>query len=257
MNSEPQLTQAVIYELMARAGFRKYFHFGGVDATRELLNACHIDSQTYILDAGCATGKTVCYLASHYGCRAVGVDILPAMIERANQRARREGVTAKVEFLVADVKNLPFADQCFDLVIGEFITGLLSDRNDGIKEYRRVLKPDGQVGLNEATLIKTPPPEALINYLRSTFGITQAMLDVAQWKAVLQSAGLRDIVAKTRKVEELSSRAENIKDLTQAWYKVLYLYLSNRTFRRFIKEAISVPNDLLEYLGYGIYVGRK
>ncbi len=257
MDMETHLSPTVIYELMARAGFRKYFHFGGIVATRELIDACHIDSQTYILDVGCATGKTACYLAGHYGCHVVGVDILPRMIERANQRAHREGVTPQVRFLVADAQDLPFGDQCFDLILGEFITGLLTDRQRGVQEYLRVLKPGGYIGLNEGTLIKTPPPESLTNYLRNTFGITVEMLDMNQWKALLKNAGLRDVAAKTHKVTALSDRADNIKDLVQVWYMLLYLYLTNRDFRYFIKEAMSVPKDLLEYLGYGVYIGRK
>jgi len=257
VSKETHITPTVIYELMARAGFRKYFHFGGAAATRELIDACHIDSHTYILDVGCASGKTACYLTKRYGCRVVGVDILPGMIARANQRASREGVTTRVSFLVADAQDLPFEDQCFDLVMGEFITGLLADRQRGLREYLRVLKPGAYIGLNEGTLIKTPPPVSLIDYLRGTFGITVDMLDADQWRALLQGAGLRDVVAKTHKVTTLSNRADNMKDLAQVWYKVLYLYLINRDFRYFIKQAVAVPKDLLEYLGYGIYIGRK
>lgn len=257
MNKATHLTPTLIYELMARAGFRKYFHFGGAAASRELIDACYIDSHSYILDVGCATGKTACYLARCYGCRVVGVDILPGMIARAKQRASREGVTARVSFLVADAQDLPFEDQCFDLVMGEFITGLLADRQRGVQEYLRVLKPGANIGLNEGTLIKTPPPASLIDYLRGTFGIQVDMLDAEQWQALLQDAGVRDVVVKTHKVSALSNRADNIKDLIQVGYKVLYLYLINRDFRRFIKEAVAVPKDLLDYLGYGIYVGRK
>ena len=120
-----------------------------------------------------------------------------------------------------------------------------------------MLKPGACIGLNEGTLIKTPPPVSLIEYLRGTFGIAVDMLDANQWKTLLQGAGLRDVVAKTHKVTTLSNRADNMKDLAQVWYKVLYLYLFNRDFRYFIKQAVAVPKDLLEYLGYGIYIGRK
>jgi ubiquinone/menaquinone biosynthesis C-methylase UbiE len=60
-----------------------------------------------------------------------------------------------VRFRVADAQNLPFEDNLFDVVIGEFITGLLDNERRGTNEYLRVAKPGGYVGLNEATWIKT------------------------------------------------------------------------------------------------------
>ena len=83
---------------------------GGLKATRELIELCHIDKDTYILDVGCGAGATPCYLAKRHGCRVVGVDISEGMIDRSNERARREGVEDRVEFRVADAQNIPFED---------------------------------------------------------------------------------------------------------------------------------------------------
>ena len=53
----------------------------------------------------------------------VEVDILRRMAEVA--RARREGVRSWVEVVVGDAQRMPFRDYAFDVVIGEFVTGLL------------------------------------------------------------------------------------------------------------------------------------
>jgi ubiquinone/menaquinone biosynthesis C-methylase UbiE len=73
------------------------------------------------------------------------------MVERAKERARAEGVTGSVEFKVGDAQNLPLGDDLFDIVLGEFITGLVDDKESAVSEYVRVAKPGGTIGLNEAT----------------------------------------------------------------------------------------------------------
>ena len=67
-------------------------HMGGLKATRELIELCHIDEGKYVLDVGCGIGITPCYLAKRYGCRVVGVDISQKMVDRSKERAKREGV---------------------------------------------------------------------------------------------------------------------------------------------------------------------
>jgi len=257
MENKNQLSPEVLYEMVAYVGFKKHFHFGGLKATRELIELCHIDRDKYVLDVGCATGKTACYLAKGYGCRVVGVDILERMIDRSNERAKREDVADIVRFRAADTQDLPFEDNLFDVVIGEFITGLLDDKQRGVKEYLRVTKPGGYVGLNEATWIKTPPPAELVEYLSRTYGVKGEILTSDGWEELLAGTGLRDIVVRACKVEALSNKRDDVIDLLRVWHRALYLYIRSSAFRRFIKEALSIPKNLLEYFGYGIYVGRK
>ena len=48
------LTPSGIYELVAEVGFKKYFHLGGFDATRELIDPCPIHENSHVIDIGCA-----------------------------------------------------------------------------------------------------------------------------------------------------------------------------------------------------------
>ena len=243
------------FELQAYVGTTK--HMGGLKTTRELIELCHINKDKYVLDVGCGVGATPCYLAKRYGCRVVGVDISERMIDRSNERAKREGVENRVKFRLADAQNLPFEDNLFDTVIGEFITGLLDDKQRGANEYLRVTKPGGYVGFNEATWIKTPPPTELVEYLSCTYGFKGEILTSDGWKELLLGTGLRDVVVRANKVNALSDKWDDLKDFLRVWHKALYLYIRSSAFRRFIKEALSIPKDFLEYFGYGIYVGRK
>ena len=252
--SEPEPSY---FKLQAYVGATK--HHGGLKATRELIELCHIKKGKYVLDVGCGVGITSCYIAKRHDCRMVGVDISEGMIDRANEGAKREGVEDRVKFMVADAQNLPFEDALFDVVIGESITTFLEDKQRGVSEYVRVTRPGGYVGLNEATWIKAPPPTELVEYLSRYGG---EILTSNGWEELLEGPGLRDIVVRTYKINALSEfingiRRYGFKHLSRFWYRALSLCIASSAYRSFIKEALTIPKNIFEYWGYGIYVGRK
>ncbi|MGD9078893.1 MAG: class I SAM-dependent methyltransferase [Desulfobacterales bacterium] len=251
-----RLTPSSIYELIAEVGFKKYFHLGGLDATRALIDLCPVKANSHVIDIGCASGKTACDLARRYGCNVIGVDILPGMVELAKERASIEGVTGKVDFMVGDAQKLPMGDDLFDIVLGEFITGLVNDKEGAISEYVRVAKPGGTIGLNEATWLKMPPPQEIIGFLDRTVGYKNELFTTEGWKNLLERFGIKQIRAITYKSESLSDPKEDIKDLIRSFPKVLYSLIRHPRFRTFIKMSMAVPHNLLDYFGYGLYVGR-
>ena len=250
------LTPLAIYELLAEAGFKKYFHLGGSEATKKLIDLCRMDETSRVIDIGCASGKTACHLARRYGCKVIGVDILLAMVERAKERANAEGVNTSVEFRVGDAQKLPFEDDLFDVVLGEFITGMVDDKDRAVSEYIRVAKSGGTIGLNEATWIKAPPPQEIIGFLSRTVGFTGELFTSDGWMQLLERQGIKDIMVTANKAESLRDPMENIKDVFGSLLRVLYSLIRRSKFRAFIKMSLAVPNNLLDYFGYGLYIGR-
>lgn len=251
------------FDLQAEMGFTK--HMGGSKATEELIGLCHIyiDKDTYVLDVGCGVGMSACYIAKKYGCNVVGVDVRGEMIARSNERAEREGVEGRVEFRVADAQNLPFEDALFDAVISESVTAFPEDKREAVREYVRVAKPGGYVGLNETTWIKIPTPTEVVEYVfRSAGGCKPETSD--GWKELLEGSGLSDVVVRTYKfpIGQFVSdiRMVGFRGFFKACGRLLYLYFKSSTHRKAIKEmkkeAWRPPKNLLEYYGYGIYVGR-
>lgn len=249
------------FELQAYWGATK--HAGALKSTKELIELCHLEKGECILEVGCGVGITSCYIAKRYGCRVVGADISEKMIKWSNERAKREGVEKYIEFRVADAHNLPFEDGVFDIVIGESITAFLKDKQKGISEYVRVTRPGGYVGLNEMTWMEVPPPAELVEYYSRTTGAEPET--TRGWKELLEGSGLRDIVVRTHKLDVLSDFIERIRrlgseDFSRALYRFLSLSISSPAFRRYMKETIpplKITRDIIKYLGYGIYVGRK
>lgn len=258
--SEPKPTYL---ELMANLGAAR--HIGGLKATKELLELCHIDKARYVLDVGCGIGKTPCYIAKKYDCRVVGVDISQRMIDLSRERAEREGLQEKVEFRVADAQDLPLEDNLFDAVICESVTIFVEDKQRAVNEYIRVTKPEGYVGLNEATWMKTPPPTEVLEYTSRTFHSVK--LETSDtWVELLETSGLKDIAARTYKIaylDEVISRVKwlGLRDVASIWYRILCLYIASPAHRRAIRdlagEAQSTPEGFYEYFRYGIYVGKK
>jgi len=249
------------FELQAYWGITK--HMGGLKATRELVELCHINKGKYVLVVGCGVGITPCYLAKRHGCRVVGVDLSERMIGRSKERAKREGIEDRVEFRVADAQNLPFEETLFDAVICESVNAFIKDKQRAASEYVRVIKPGGYIGLNEVTWIKTPPQE-LAEYLSRIMG-AEFLTCNNGWKELLEGSGLRETVARIYKTNALSQWVNEVRqfeflDFLRAWYRYLFLFIKSSACRRFTKEALAMPKSifgLFKYFGYGIYVGRK
>jgi arsenite methyltransferase len=249
------------FDLQASWGLTK--HMGGLEATRELVEACHIDENSYVLDVGCGVGITACYLAGEYGCKVVGVDLSERMVERSRKRAERKNVGDRVEFRVGDAGDLPFEDGVFDAVICESVVAFPGDKRKVVGEYVRVTKAGGYVGMNEVSWMETPPPE-LVEYMSHALGQVE-FLNPEGWRNLLEDAGLTDIVARVYRTSALRQwigevRQMDPRDYLGAWSKLFYLFFKNPEVRSWIKKVIIPPRSvfrIFKYLGYGLYVGRK
>lgn len=98
-----------------------------------------------VLEIGPGPGSLAVELAArHEGLRLTGLDIDPAMVERAVRRARRMGLADRLAFVVGDVAALHFPDASFDLVTSSFSVHHWPDAARGFAEIRRVLRPGGR-----------------------------------------------------------------------------------------------------------------
>ena len=72
-----------------------------------------------------------------------GLDIDPAMVERASARAAAAGATDRLVFVAGDVAALPFQDASFDFIVSTLSVHHWANPAAGFAEVRRVLRPDG------------------------------------------------------------------------------------------------------------------
>jgi SAM-dependent methyltransferase len=96
-----------------------------------------------VLEVGCGPGHLSIRLARRHGLDLTGLDLDPAMIERARANADRtvDGDERRPSFLVGDVASLPFTDGTFDLVVSTMSMHHWADPAAGLAEIARVLRP--------------------------------------------------------------------------------------------------------------------
>ena len=96
-----------------------------------------------VLEVGCGPGHLSIRLARQHGLEVTGLDLDPAMIERARANADRseDGDERWPSFLIGDVAALPLPDESFDLVVSTMSMHHWADPTAGMAEIDRVLRP--------------------------------------------------------------------------------------------------------------------
>ena len=97
-----------------------------------------------VLDAATGTGA-VAILAAQRGANAVGMDLAPALIDTARERAAEEGVTAQWD--VGDAEEMSYEDESFDVVTSTCGVMFAPDHGAVASELARVTKPGGRIAL--------------------------------------------------------------------------------------------------------------
>jgi SAM-dependent methyltransferase len=163
---------------------------GHEEATQLLLRMAGAIGVDEVLDVACGAGAVACVAAR--GARQVtGIDLTPAMIERAAARQAELGLT-NIRWHVADVTALPFSANQFDVVLTRYSLHHFLQPADVLKEMTRVCKPSGRIAVADLVL----PPEKVAAYddmerLRDPSHVR--ILTEGELQGLLTAAGLVDL----------------------------------------------------------------
>lgn len=114
-----------------------------------------------VLDVACGTG-VVAVTAACRGATVNGLDLTPALLERARQNALLAGVS--IEFIEGDVEKLPFKEGTFDAVLSQFGHIFAPRPSVAVGEMLRVLRPGGVIAFS------TWPPDGFIGKMFALVG---------------------------------------------------------------------------------------
>jgi len=123
-----------------------------------LLDLARPQPGEHVLDVACGTGIVARGIAPIVGRsgRTVGLDFDPLMIAMA------KGLDPSIEWREGDLQNLPFDDETFDLVTCQQGLQFLRDREAGLKQIHRVLRPGGRAVLAVWTELAKSPGHAIL-----------------------------------------------------------------------------------------------
>jgi len=91
---------------------------------------------------------------------AIVCDINDAMLEAGKARVDNEKFAGRLDWVCADGQNLPYPDRSFDAVTVSFGIRNFADREAGLREFRRVLKPGGRLAILEFSHMTVPALQA-------------------------------------------------------------------------------------------------
>jgi ubiquinone/menaquinone biosynthesis C-methylase UbiE len=126
-----------------------------------LCEAADVNAGQKVLDVACGNGNAA-LAAAHHFAEVTGLDYVPSLLAKAEQRAAAEGLSIK--FLEGDAEALPFGDASFDVALSTYGVMFAPDHHRTASELMRVVRPGGTIALANWT------PEGFIGGLFKAVG---------------------------------------------------------------------------------------
>jgi ubiquinone/menaquinone biosynthesis C-methylase UbiE len=145
------------YFLLSAGGMILYSKIGKLRIRHQILEPYPWRGDELVLDVGCGRGLLLIGAARRLSTgKAIGLDRwVPGALtgnhpQAVLDNARLHGVLGRVEVTEGDIRQLPFEDCCFDVVVSNFVVHELNtsaEREEMLREIVRVLKPRGRLAL--------------------------------------------------------------------------------------------------------------
>ena len=162
-----------------------------------------------VLDLGSGAGFD-CFLAAgqvQSEGKVYGLDMTPAMIDKAKENARRGGHT-NVEFLLGEIEQIPLPDESVDVIISNCVINLSPDKPAVFKEAFRVLKPGGRLMVSDIVLT-AEIPESLRNNVAAYVGCISGALLKDQYLALVKDTGFEKVEPVSESRFEVDCRPDD------------------------------------------------
>jgi ubiquinone/menaquinone biosynthesis C-methylase UbiE len=117
----------------------------GIVITGELLcESLDVSPGQQVLDVACGSGNAA-ISAARRAAIVTGLDYVPALLDRARERAAAERM--EIAWVEGDAEALPFEDGSFDVVLSTFGAMFAPDQHQAADELTRVCRPGGRIGM--------------------------------------------------------------------------------------------------------------
>jgi SAM-dependent methyltransferase len=159
------------------------------EALRLLVEFSGVAAADTVLDVACGPGLVVAAFAK--ACRrATGIDLTPAMIDKAREHARALTLS-NVDWHIGNVLPLPFPDRSFSVVVSRFAFHHFPDPLAVLREMVRVCTRPGRVVVADMAASDDPKRAAALNRMERLRDPSHTRaLTLAEWRGLFADAGL-------------------------------------------------------------------
>jgi phosphoethanolamine N-methyltransferase len=229
---------------------------GGEGNVENLVSGLNLKGQR-VLDIGCGIGGPAFVLASKYGAHVTGIDIEPQLIEQAQIRADRLGLSASCNFVKVEPGPLSFPDNSFDVVFSSGVIMTIDNKEEVFADALRVLNPGGIL-----TVYDWMKPEGEysedMRYWFKMERITYSMKTFPEYEAMLEDAGFIDVELTDRSEWYRQRVQEEYKQIKTDLYPRMVEVLGQQEADHFVENwrsmvVVCVNGDVFQ----GYYRGRK
>jgi ubiquinone/menaquinone biosynthesis C-methylase UbiE len=201
-----QIERLAHYDLMAHLDSPS-FAIGGIESSERLARICSVVAGQRVLFVGCGTGESARHWADTFEVDVTGIDSSSLMVARARERIGAPSPSSRVTFDCGNAYELRYPDACFDVVVTEFVSGFL-DVPRAFREFHRVLRPRGRIGINELCREADAPSSALAaitqaeRKLRQMTDLPFGIPECSAWPRWMHQAEFGDLVAERHPVTD-------------------------------------------------------
>lgn len=221
--TKPNAASKKVFTIMSE----DYSSLQGYEPDADLGVGCGIPTQyanikkgDIVVDLGSGAGND-CFIARNEvgdNGKVIGLDFSPEMVTKARSNNAKRGY-ANVEFMEADIENMPLEDNTIDVVVSNCVLNLLPQKNKIFKEIYRVLKTGGHFCVSDVVLNGTFPKE-FINNAALYAGCIASAIQRDEYLQEIKKANFESITVQQTKTIEIPDN-------------VLYDHLDESTIQKY------------------------
>lgn len=223
---------------------------GGLNTIKTVSRMLNLNNNSKILDIGTSTGHTALEFGRLLNCEVVGIDINEESIKTAIERCKRFKLD-KVKFQLDDATNLSFKNGTFDVVFAGNVTSLVNNREAALKEYWRVLKPNGYLVAVPMYYIKKPSKK-LVDDVRKAIQVNIEVQYKKEWRdfflreddEIFEEVDFKFLKCSDDEINEFCKnilerehlkklKKESMETLRECYYNFMHLFNENNSHMGF------------------------